>query len=87
MDTVQIANIVGFAAAGIGVVMFLPQVIKAWKTKHTKDLSSLTYTLLATSTFLWTIYGIIMQAIPIILVNTVIFGLSIFLLILKRKYG
>lgn len=87
MDTIALANIIGYIAAIVGTVMFLPQVIRSWKTKHTKDISFISYSLLAASTFLWIIYGVLMNAYPIIFVNAVICILSIFLLILKRKYG
>ena len=87
MNTAQIADIIGYVTAGIGIVMFLPQVIKSYKIEQTKDISFLTYILLAVSTFLWVIYGVLMRAIPIILVNTVVCILSILLLFLKRKYG
>lgn len=87
MDAVLLSNITGFAAAAIGTVMFLPQVIRCYKTKHTKDISFLTYSLLATASVLWTIYGIVNSALPIIFVNSVVLILSIFLLLLKKKYG
>ena len=87
MDNELISNIIGYVAAGVGIVTFMPQVITAWKTKQTKDISFLTFFLLATVSLLWVMYGILMSAVPIIFVNTVIFILSAFLLFLKRKYG
>lgn len=87
MNNTLFVNVIGFIAAGIGTVMFLPQVIQAAKTKQTKDISFLSYSLLATSSFFWTIYGIMTFAMPIILVNVIIFILSLYLLFLKRKYG
>ena len=87
MDTVQIANILGFMGAGIGIFMFIPQAWECYKTKNTKSISILSFSLLAMSAVLWTAYGVIMNAYPIVLVNSVIFILSIFILILKKKYG
>ncbi|MCL5970438.1 MAG: SemiSWEET family transporter [Patescibacteria group bacterium] len=87
METTLLSNITGFAAAGIGTIMFLPQVIRCYKTKQTKDISFLTYSLLSTASVLWVIYGVTNSAFPIILVNSVILVLSIFLLLLKKKYG
>jgi len=87
MDTNLLINITGFTAAGIGVVTFLPQVYRCYITKRTKDISFLTYSMLATASSLWIIYGVLNSALPIIFVNSVIFVLSIFLLLLKKKYG
>lgn len=87
MNIFQIADIFGYAAAGIGIVMFMPQAIQCWKTKNTKGISLLTFSLLAVASILWIVYGMIMKAVPILLVNVVILILSLFILSLKRKYG
>ena len=87
MNTVQIADILGYTAAGIGIIMFLPQTFQCWKTKNTKAISFLTFSLLSVVAVIWTVYGILLRAYPIILVNSFIFVLSLFILVLKRKYG
>lgn len=87
MDTKVIAEIIGYIAAAIGTIMFLPQVIKCWKTKQTKDVSFLSFSLLAVGSTLWTIYGILLVAFPIIVVNIILTGSSLCMLYLKKKYG
>lgn len=87
MNLLQVADIFGYGAAGIGIVMFLPQAIQCWKTKNTKAVSLLTFSLLAFASVLWLVYGILLKAVPIMLVNSVILLLSLFILSLKRKYG
>lgn len=87
METQLIANLIGYIAAGIGIVMFIPQVVQCWKTKDTKAISSFTFSLFALASLLWLIYGILLKAYPVILVNSVLLILNIFLLFLKRKYG
>ncbi len=87
MNLLQIADIFGYAAAGIGIVTFLPQIIQSWKTKNTKAISFLTLSLITTGSALWIVYGAIMKAVPIFFVNIIIFIFSLFMLYLKRKYG
>lgn len=87
MSLLQIADIFGYAAAGIGIVMFLPQAVQCWKTKNTKAVSFVSFSLLATASALWIVYGSIMKTVPIIIVNITIFIVSLFILYLKRKYG
>ncbi|MDO8659727.1 MAG: SemiSWEET family transporter [Candidatus Parcubacteria bacterium] len=87
MNALQIADIFDYAAAAIGIVMFLPQAVQCWKTKDTKAVSFATFSLLATTSVLWIVYGAIMKAIPILLVNITILIISFFILYLKRKYG
>ena len=78
--------IVGLLAATLTTTAFLPQMIKTWQSKSANDVS---YAMLITfiiGVFLWLIYGILNQDIPVILANafTLIFNLAI--LYLKIKY-
>jgi MtN3 and saliva related transmembrane protein len=87
MNPEQIANILGFIAAGIGIIVFLPQAWRVWKTKDTKSISLLTFLILVFSSALWTSYGIILSAAPIILVNAIIIVLGSFIVLMKLKHG
>ena len=77
----------GLAAAGLTTFSFLPQVIKAFRTKHTKDLSLPMLIMLVAGVALWMIYGFIISNIPLILANTISLIGMVVLLILKVKYG
>lgn len=79
--------VLGLVAGTLTTIAFLPQVIKAFKTKHTKDLSFPTFLLLALGIVLWLIYGILIRQIPIILANTAALILIGFILAMKIKYG
>lgn len=87
MDMKLVGEISGYVAATIGAFVFFPQVIQSWKSKNTKDVSFLSFLLISIVSALWTVYGIANHALPIILVNIVIFILSVIMLFLKRKYG
>lgn len=78
---------IGYTAAGIGSVMFLPQAIRSWRTKDTKGLSLSAYALFALVSLLWLIYGIMLMAGPVILVNVVLLILNSFIVALKLRYG
>ena len=81
------AELIGFAAAISTTMAFLPQAIKTWKTRHTKDLSLGLFTLIAVGTFLWLVYGILINSMPIILANIITFILVSAILIFKARYG
>lgn len=68
-------------------VAFLPQVIKAHQTKHTKDLSLVMYLLFSLGLVFWSIYGVILNETPLILANVVTLIMAIYILYLKVKYG
>lgn len=79
--------IVGLLAAALTTISFLPQVIQAFRTKHTKDISFATFLFLSIGIVLWLIYGILIGELPIILANSVTLILSLSILIMKIKYG
>ena len=82
----NIVNVIGFMAATITTVGFVPQTIKAIKTKQTKDISLWMYIILAIGILLWLTYGIFNHDWPIILANSITFVLVIPVLVLKIKY-
>lgn len=82
MDYIEI---IGFTAAAMGGFSLFPQLLKVLRTKSTKDISREMFLLLATSIFLWLIYGILLSNFPIIIAN--FFGLiqAIIILLFKIK--
>jgi MtN3 and saliva related transmembrane protein len=79
-------TILGLAAATITTVSFLPQMFKTWQTKSAKDVSFVTLITFITGIFLWLIYGIYLQSLPIILANAVTLVFNLIILWLKIKY-
>jgi MtN3 and saliva related transmembrane protein len=78
---------IGIAAGALTTVAFLPQVIQAARTKHTKDLSLLMYILFSLGLVLWIVYGFALHSVPVIIANIVTLSLSFYLIFLKVKYG
>ena len=83
MDTIALA---GYLAGTLTTISFVPQVIRTWKLKETKDFSLAMLLLFAAGIFLWTLYGIWINSIPIIAANIITFGLILVLLWMKIKY-
>lgn len=84
---VMILTFLGLVAACCTTGSFLPQVVKAWKTKETKDLSLWMYCVLALGTFLWTIYGVLISDIAVFLANGLTFIFVLVILYLKIRHG
>lgn len=82
----SITSIVGFTAATLGTIAFLPQVIKAVKSKETKDISLPTFLIVAATNFLWTVYGLFRRDLPLTIANSVIFVSVLVILWAKIKY-
>jgi len=77
---------IGFIAATMTTISFLPQVIKTWRMKETRDISLSMFIILAAGIFLWIIYGFFIQALPIILANSITFVFVMIILFFKLKY-
>ncbi|WP_138497478.1 SemiSWEET transporter [Nostoc sp. PA-18-2419] len=78
--------IIGLAAATLTTTAFLPQMFKTWQTKSAKDISFVMLITFITGVFLWLIYGIYLQALPIILANGITLFFNLIILWLKIKY-
>ena len=83
MDVVVIT---GSLAGTLTTVSFIPQVIRTWRLKETKDFSLAMLLLFAGGILLWTVYGFWINSLPIIAANVITFGLILFLLWMKIKY-
>ncbi len=79
-------EIVGIVAGALSCTTFLPQVIKTYKSKSTKDVSLLMFIIAVVSTALWLIYGILIDSFSVTFTNVIVFVLSVIMLILKLKY-
>ena len=82
----NIISYVGFFAGFCTTVAFIPQVIKAWKTKSTKDISLLMFLIFAIGVISWLIYGVLLSELPLIIANAVTLVFAISILIAKIKY-
>ena len=79
--------VIGFIAAFCTTSSFLPQAIKAIRTKQTKDLSLAWASILVVGIFMWFVYGILLWDMPIMAANGVTLVFTCSILGLKLKYG
>lgn len=79
-------DLLGYCAATLTTVAFVPQVLKTIKTKSAKDVSIGMFISFTIGVFLWIIYGLVTNTKPIWISNIIILGLAITQIILKLKY-
>lgn len=72
---------IGFLAAFLTTIAFLPQVYKIYKSNKTDDLSIFTFSLFTVGVFCWLIYGIYLINYPMILANLLTFLFAFYILI------
>ena len=81
-----IINYIGFFAAFCTTIAFVPQAIKVYKSKSTKDISLYMFLIFTIGVLSWLVYGIIIFNLPVILANAVTLILSFIILIYKLRY-
>jgi MtN3 and saliva related transmembrane protein len=79
-------DLLGYFAALMTTVAFVPQ---AWKTFKTHDVSGISlrmYTVFTTGVAAWLAYGILQKDWPIILANAVTLGLALCVLVMRLRF-
>ena len=77
---------VGTLAAGLTTASFVPQ---AWHTFRSRDVSGISlgmYSLFTAGVALWLVYGLLMNAWPIIIANAITASLALMILVMKLRY-
>lgn len=80
-------DLLGYLAGILVVISLLPQAIKSWKTKSTKDISLSRYVIYIAGLVLWIIYAVIINNGPVALMNSLGLILALCILFLKLKHG
>jgi len=80
VDTV---TIIGSVAAMLSTISFLPQAVKIIRSRDTRSISTGMYLVTVAGFVLWTCYGIMQAAWPIIASNGVCLFVSAFILTMK----
>jgi len=78
-------EIIGFIAAILTTSSFLPQLIKVWKTKSSKGVSTLMYFVMLSGVILWGVYGYLIESKSVLIANLVAGLLQIVILIIIFK--
>ncbi len=84
---VDLVQAIGLVAACCTTFAFVPQAIRAIRTRQTKDISLLTYLLFVIGILLWLAYGLLIGDLPLIAANTVTLVLASAILATKLRYG
>ena len=82
----NLTNTIGFIAAFCTTISFVPQALQTIKTKNTKGISLLMYSLFTFGTLLWLLFGVMLGNYPMIIANGITNVLAIIILVYKIKY-
>jgi len=81
------SDLIGMIAGTLTTIAFVPQVWRVWKTRSTRDISLGMYLVFTTGVACWLAYGLLLDAWPIIVANSVTLALTGTVLGLKLRHG
>jgi len=79
-------ELVGYLAAVLTTISFVPQVWHTWRTRDVSGISLGMYIVFATGVFLWLLYGLLVAAWPIVVANAVTLALALAILAMKLRW-
>jgi MtN3 and saliva related transmembrane protein len=82
-----VTQAIGFLAGFFATAAFVPQVVHAWRTRSTRDLSLLTIVAFSAGISLWIVYGLLIQSLPVVVWNVITLGLNLGILAAKIRHG
>jgi MtN3 and saliva related transmembrane protein len=68
--------LIGMIAAALTTGAYIPQAWKTIRTRSTKDLSIITFSMLFAGAIMWLIYGLYIHDTPLVLANGITASLS-----------
>ena len=86
-NTMEVSDMLGYAAATLTTASFVPQ---AWRTFRTKDVSGISlrmYSVFTLGVAVWLAYGIVLGEVPMMIANASTLVLALAVLVMKLKYG
>ena len=83
----ELQDVVGTAAATLTTISFVPQAWLSFKTRDVSGVSLGMYSVFTAGVALWLVYGLLLNAWPIVVANIITLGLAVAILAMKLRYG
>lgn len=81
----ELSELIGYFAASLTTVAFVPQAWKSWRTRDLSGISLPMYALFTLGVALWLAYGLTIGSIPIVIGNAITLLLASLVLGLKLR--
>lgn len=81
------ADAIGFIAAAMTTLSFLPQALLSFKTRDVSGVSLGMYTVFTIGVAMWLLYGLLLGMWPVVWANAVTLMLALAILTMKLIYG
>ena len=81
-----LADWIGAAAATLTTASFVPQVLHTFRSKDVSGISLGMYSAFTLGVALWLVYGLLLDAWPIVIANAITVSLALCILLMKLRY-
>lgn len=81
--SIELSELVGYPAAILTTIAFVPQAWKSWRTRDLSGISLPMYALFTLGVAFWLAYGLLITSTPIIIGNSITLALASVVLWLK----
>ncbi len=80
------SELIGYAAATLTTVSFVPQALHSFKTKDVSGISLAMYSTFTFGIAMWLVYGFLIGAWPVVVANVITLALASVILVMKLRY-
>jgi MtN3 and saliva related transmembrane protein len=87
MPAMAMHDLLGYTAAFLTTASFVPQAWLTFRTRNVSGISLSMYSAFTLGVALWLVYGISLNAWPIVAANAITLTLALSILLMKLHYG
>lgn len=80
------SELIGYMAATLTTLSFVPQAMHSFRTKDVSGVSLGMYSIFTLGIALWLVYGLMIGAWPIVIANIITLALASLILFMKLRY-
>ena len=81
-----LTTLIGSLAAILTTASFIPQALHTFQTKDVRGISLAMYGAFTAGVFLWLVYGLLLDAWPIVIANAITLSLAASIRVMKVRY-
>ncbi len=78
---------IGFLAALLTTIAYIPQTVKVIKTRDTRSISLGMYATISCGIFRWLVYGVLIGSASLIVCNGLTLVMALVILVMKLRHG
>jgi len=79
-------ELIGYAAATLTTMAFIPQVLQTWRQRSAHGISLGMYAIFTGGVVLWLVYGVLLDAWPVVIANAATLALALSMLVMKVRF-